>query len=75
MSKIFGIVIIFAAAWLMVRLQAGSGSCCQGSEHSSGSGSEHKQGCCVDKGTSGKLERENLQAKGDTIEQDKQGDH
>jgi len=28
MRALLGIVILFAAAWLMYRLQAGKGSCC-----------------------------------------------
>lgn len=33
-NKIFGIVILFAAAWLMYRLQAGGGCCGQQGENS-----------------------------------------
>lgn len=48
MSKILGMVLIFAAAWLMVRLQAGSGSCCGGGYDNHGPDGDHNQGCCVE---------------------------
>ena len=43
MSKIIGIVLIFAAAWLMVHLQAGSGACGGGSDR--GPGAQHSDNC------------------------------
>ena len=38
MSKIFGIIILFAAAWIMYRLQAGGGCCGQQGKNSCGTG-------------------------------------
>lgn len=46
MNKILGIVLIFAAAWLMFRLQAGSGSCCDNDDDKSDP--ELRQCCCED---------------------------
>jgi len=48
MSKIFGIIILFAAAWLMVRLQAGSGSCCGGGHSGENHDPGHSRNCCED---------------------------
>ena len=47
MSKVFGIIILFAAAWLMYRLQAGGG-CCSGGNQGSGSDESQGQSCCGD---------------------------
>jgi hypothetical protein len=52
MRIILGAVLIFAAAWLMYRLQAGSGSCCGGGYDRNGSDLDHEQVCCVDKNAS-----------------------
>jgi len=59
LSKIFGIVILFAAAWLMVRLQAGSGSCCGGSHDRSASDTEHGQSCCGEPNMASAVDKEN----------------
>ena len=58
MNKLFGIVILFAAAWLMYRLQAGSGSCCGGGyDSSSGSDRNRGQDCCGDGTAAGQGEK------------------
>lgn len=44
MSKIFGIVLIFAAAWLMFRLQTGNGS--SSGENNDGSEPLQRQNSC-----------------------------
>ena len=56
MSKVFGIIILFAAAWLMVRLQAGGGSCCGGGYKNP----DHIQGSCGDGTTAEKVEKKDL---------------
>jgi hypothetical protein len=38
MEKIIGIIMIFAAGYLMFRLQARAGGCCGTNHHDSGSG-------------------------------------
>jgi hypothetical protein len=48
MRIILGAVLIFAAAWLMVRLQAGSGSCCGGSYRGENYDPDHSHNCCED---------------------------
>ena len=45
MRLILGIILIFAAAWLMVRLQAGSGSGSGKVYESAAADPEHMQGC------------------------------
>jgi len=48
MNKIFGIVILFAAAWLMYRLQAGSGACRGGSHGGENPDQDHSHNCRED---------------------------
>ena len=57
MKIIVGALLIFCAAWLMVRLQAGSGSCCGASDHRSGPGSEHGHDCCVEVDSSSNINK------------------
>jgi hypothetical protein len=55
MEKIIGIIIIFAAGYLMFRLQAGAGGCCGTGHHDPGSG---QCGCVNDARSEPQVESE-----------------
>jgi hypothetical protein len=58
LSKIFGMVILFAAAWLMYRLQA-RGGCCNGGNDRSVSDKGLGQSCCGETHTTSAVDKEN----------------
>ncbi|MCK5353029.1 hypothetical protein KAJ77_10615 [bacterium] len=59
MRIILGAVLIFGAAWLMVRLQAGSGSCCGGGHAGENPGPGHSHNCCEDTNMTPAVDKEN----------------